>query len=208
MEHLARNTTKGGASAFTEAFPQAETAAHFPAAVHDLLNLQDLLTTEERALVAKVRSFMVRHLMFVTSSCSLSNAPLSGMQHRHGIWPSFSIYSIILLLSQESEVAPVITDYWERAEFPFPLLPKLAALGLGGATIKGYGCSGLGILAHGLAAAEMARVDASVATFSLVHNFLALLTVGLLVGAGCMQQHRHALPCCGLLYKEGFAFSI
>jgi hypothetical protein len=41
---------------------------------------------------------------------------------------------------QEREVAPVITEYWERAEFPFELLPKLAALGLGGATMQGYGC--------------------------------------------------------------------
>lgn len=37
-------------------------------------------------------------------------------------------------------MAPVIADYWERAEFPFELLPKLSALGLGGATIQGYGC--------------------------------------------------------------------
>lgn len=34
----------------------------------------------------------------------------------------------------------MIVDYWERAEFPFELVPKLAALGLGGATMKGYGC--------------------------------------------------------------------
>jgi acyl-CoA oxidase len=34
---------------------------------------------------------------------------------------------------------------------------------------------------NAMAVVEMARVDASVATFFLVHNFLALITVGLLV---------------------------
>lgn len=28
---------------------------------------------------------------------------------------------------QEREIAPVIADYWERAEFPFPLVPGFQA---------------------------------------------------------------------------------
>lgn len=32
-------------------------------------------------------------------------------------------------------------DYWERAEFPFPLVPKMKGLGIGGGTIKGHGCA-------------------------------------------------------------------
>ena len=48
--------------------------------------------------------------------------------------------------AQESEVAPVIAACWERAEFPFELVPKLAKLGLGGATLKGNGCAGQSIL--------------------------------------------------------------
>ena len=43
----------------------------------------------------------------------------------------------------DEEVRPVINGYWERAEFPFPLLPKLAELGVCGGTIAGYGCPGL-----------------------------------------------------------------
>lgn len=31
-------------------------------------------------------------------------------------------------------------EYWEKAEFPFVLLPKLAKLGIVGGSIKGYGC--------------------------------------------------------------------
>lgn len=37
-------------------------------------------------------------------------------------------------------MAPVIADYWERAEFPHTLVPSFAALGLAGGPIKGYGC--------------------------------------------------------------------
>ena len=48
---------------------------------------------------------------------------------------------------QEAEIAPVIAAYWERAEFPFELVPKLARLNLGGATLAGNDCPGQSILA-------------------------------------------------------------
>jgi len=37
----------------------------------------------------------------------------------------------------ETEVTPRINDYWERAEFPFELVPKIADLGIAGGTIRG-----------------------------------------------------------------------
>jgi len=40
----------------------------------------------------------------------------------------------------DQEVIPIINDYWERAEFPFELIPKLAALNIAGSAIQGYGC--------------------------------------------------------------------
>ena len=53
----------------------------------------------------------------------------------------------------EAEVLPVINPYWERAEFPFELVPKIADLGLAGGTIEGYGCPGMSAVAAGLVAA-------------------------------------------------------
>ena len=44
-------------------------------------------------------------------------------------------------------MAPIIAAYWERAEFPFEVVPKLAKLSLSGATLKGNGCPGQSILA-------------------------------------------------------------
>ena len=37
----------------------------------------------------------------------------------------------------DQEVIPIINDYWERAEFPFELIPKIAALNISGVDIQG-----------------------------------------------------------------------
>jgi len=42
----------------------------------------------------------------------------------------------------EAEVAPFITGYWIREEFPHQLLPKLAELRIMGQPYHGYGCPG------------------------------------------------------------------
>jgi len=70
------------------------------------------------------------------------------------------------------------TQYWEKAEFPFHITPKLGAMGVAGGSIKGYGCPGLSITANAIATAEIARVDASCSTFILVHSSLGMLTIG------------------------------
>ncbi|KAF3499137.1 hypothetical protein F2Q69_00043640 [Brassica cretica] len=79
----------------------------------------------------------------------------------------------------EKEVAPIMTEYWEKAEFPFHIIPKLGALGVVGGSIKGCGCPGLSITANAIATAEMSRVDASCGTFNLVHTSLNMLTIGM-----------------------------
>ncbi|CAN4118289.1 unnamed protein product [Withania somnifera] len=91
----------------------------------------------------------------------------------------------------EKEVAPIMTKYWEKAEFPFEVIPKLAALHIAGGTIKGYGCPGFSITGSAVAAAEVARVDASCSTFILVHSSLAMLTIGL---SGSEMQKQKYLP--------------
>ncbi len=54
----------------------------------------------------------------------------------------------------EAEITPVINGYWERAEFPFELVPKIAALQMAGGTIEGYGCPGMSATAAGLVSME------------------------------------------------------
>jgi len=70
----------------------------------------------------------------------------------------------------DREVAPVIAGYWERAEAPMWLLPRLAELGIVGGAIEGHGCPGLSAVAEGLVATELARGDGRVATLFGVHS--------------------------------------
>ncbi|CAA6654749.1 unnamed protein product [Spirodela intermedia] len=100
----------------------------------------------------------------------------------------------------EKEIAPIMSKYWEKAEFPFQAIPKLSSLGVAGGTIKGYGCPGLSCLGSAIAAAEVARVDASCSTFILVHSSLAMLTIGL---CGSEDQKQKYLPSLAQLETVG-----
>ncbi|GAB4843063.1 Acyl-coenzyme A oxidase 4, peroxisomal [Ancistrocladus abbreviatus] len=91
----------------------------------------------------------------------------------------------------EKDIAPIVAKYWEKAQFPFHIIPKLGALHIAGGTIKGYGCPGLSITASAIATAELARVDASCSTFILVHSSLAMLTIAL---CGSEEQKQKYLP--------------
>jgi glutaryl-CoA dehydrogenase len=100
----------------------------------------------------------------------------------------------------DREVVPIINDYWERAEFPFVLIPKLAALNIAGGTIAGYGCPGLSPVAAGLLAAELARGDGSLNTFFGVHSGLAMGAIAML---GSEEQKRRWLPPMARMEKLG-----
>ena len=91
----------------------------------------------------------------------------------------------------DQEVVPIINEYWERAEFPFELVPKIAALGIAGGSLQGYGCPGMSAVASGLVALELARGDASICTFFGVHSGLAMTSIALL---GSEEQKQHWLP--------------
>jgi glutaryl-CoA dehydrogenase len=91
----------------------------------------------------------------------------------------------------DREVVPVINRYWEAAEFPYELVPKLAALGLCGGTIPGYGCPGLSAVAAGLVAQELCRGDGSLNTFFGVQSGLVMQSIYLL---GSEEQRQRWLP--------------
>ena len=104
----------------------------------------------------------------------------------------------------DTQVIPVINDYWERAEFPFELIPKLAALNIAGGSISGYGCPGMSAVATGLVALELARGDASVCTFVGVHSGLAMSSIAML---GSQEQKQKWLPPMARMEKIG-AFAL
>ncbi len=91
----------------------------------------------------------------------------------------------------EKEVAPIVNNYWLHDDFPFEIIPKFAELNLCGVTYQGYGCPGKSFLMEGIIAMEMARVDASIATFFGVQSGLAMGSIYL---CGSESQKAHWLP--------------
>jgi len=100
----------------------------------------------------------------------------------------------------DREVIPVINEYWDKAQFPFELIPKVAELNIAGTTIEGYGCPGMSHLAGVLVAMEMARGDGSLNTFFGVHSGLAMGTIYML---GSEEQRERWLPAMARLEKIG-----
>ncbi len=100
----------------------------------------------------------------------------------------------------DEEIIPIISGYWERAEFPFELIPKLAELGIVGGTIKGYGSPELSAVAVGVVAAELSRGDGSIETFVGVTSGLAM---GAIATCGSEEQKQRWLPPMARLEQIG-----
>ncbi|BCW69566.1 glutaryl-CoA dehydrogenase [Arthrobacter sp. NicSoilB8] len=98
-----------------------------------------------------------------------------------------------------AEVAPYACDWWNKAEFPAHILPKLAALELSAPAQRGYSN-----LFAGIVIAEMTRVDTSLATFFLVHHDLFVES---LYGFGSDEQKTRLLEDAANLRTTG-AFAL
>lgn len=97
------------------------------------------------------------------------------------------------------EIAPCATQWWNDAEFPAHILPKLAELQLSTPAQRGYSH-----LFAGLVIAEMTRVDTSIATFFLVHHDLFVES---LYGFGSEEQRARLLHDAANLRTTG-AFAL
>ncbi|CAA9499837.1 MAG: Glutaryl-CoA dehydrogenase [uncultured Rubrobacteraceae bacterium] len=101
----------------------------------------------------------------------------------------------------DREVIPSAAAHWDRAEFPFDLLPGLGELGLMGGTFSPeYGCAGWNNVSYGLAIAELARGSGSLATFLHVQSGLAMAAIHEL---GSEEQKRRWLPGMARCEKIG-----
>src|SRR5437879_12089644 len=76
----------------------------------------------------------------------------------------------------------------------------MAEVGIGGVGYQGYGAAGGNWLLNGLVSMELARVDASVATFWGVHTGLSAGSIYL---CGDEQQKQRWLPPMLRLHKIG-----
>jgi len=99
-----------------------------------------------------------------------------------------------------AEVAPYAKDWWDKAEFPTQLLPKLGGLRLSTPTHRGYSN-----LFAGLVIAEMTRVDTSIATFFMVHH--DLFVESLFEFGSKEQQDRYLDDASNLRTTGAFALT-
>jgi glutaryl-CoA dehydrogenase len=104
----------------------------------------------------------------------------------------------------DDEVLPVIGDYWERAELPWPLIRRLGELGIVGEELEGYGCPGLSPIACGLMHMELNRGDGSLGTLLGVQSGLAMKSIAML---GSEEQKQRWLPQMARFDKLG-AFAL
>ncbi len=91
----------------------------------------------------------------------------------------------------EREALPVIEGCHTREEFPRDLIRRMAALGVFGANLQGYGCAGLSNVAYGLMMMELEAGDSGLRSMGSVQGSLAMYAIW---RWGSEEQKRRWLP--------------
>ncbi|SNR65001.1 acyl-CoA dehydrogenase family protein [Blastococcus mobilis] len=99
-----------------------------------------------------------------------------------------------------TEVQPIINEYWTRAEFPRQVIPGLAKLGIAGTQFSGYGSPGKSALLDGMISMELSRGDPSVSTFMGVHGGLVMGSMHLCASE---EQKERWLPALARMETIG-----
>ena len=116
----------------------------------------------------------------------------------------FDLYDIQSLLSEEElmirdsvarfvddRALPLIAKHFDDATFPFELVPEIAAMGLLGSTLEGYGCAGLNAVSYGLICQELERCDSGLRSFVSVQSSLCMYPI---YAYGSEEQKQQWLP--------------
>ncbi|MEY2930919.1 MAG: acyl-CoA dehydrogenase [Pseudomonadota bacterium] len=86
---------------------------------------------------------------------------------------------------------PRIGRLFAEERFPVDLVPELAALGLLGASLSGYGCAGLSTVQYGLVLQELEYGDSGLRSFVSVQGSLAMYGIH---AFGTEEQKQRYLP--------------
>jgi glutaryl-CoA dehydrogenase len=88
-------------------------------------------------------------------------------------------------------VLPIIADHFEAGTFPRELVAEVAALGLLGMHLTGYGCAGTTAIAYGAACEELEAGDSGLRSFVSVQGSLAMFPIH---AYGSEEQKQRFLP--------------
>lgn len=109
----------------------------------------------------------------------------------------------------DERVLPIIREHFENHTFPRELVPELAALGLLGSSLEGYGCAGMNAVSYGLICQELERGDSGIRSFVSVQSSLCMYPIW---AYGSEEQKQKYLPrmakgeligCFGLTEPHG-----
>lgn len=118
----------------------------------------------------------------------------------HTLKPEERALQLKVRAFMETEIKPIVNDYWRRGEFPYHIIPKVAEMNICGITYEGYNNPVRSCLMEGVLAMEMSRVDVSFATFFGVQSGLVMGSIYLL---GSEDQKKEWLPELKSLRKIG-----
>lgn len=92
----------------------------------------------------------------------------------------------------DDNVLPIIEKHYREGTFPMELIPKMADLGMFGATLPAkYGCAEMNNVAYGLVMQELERGDSGVRSFASVQSALVMYPI---YTFGSDQQKNAWLP--------------
>src|SRR3977135_1581169 len=77
----------------------------------------------------------------------------------------------------EENLVPIIEQCNREGRFPRELVKPMAELGFFGASLKGYGCAGMGNVEYGLVMQELERGDSGVRSFVSVQSALCMYPI-------------------------------
>ena len=109
----------------------------------------------------------------------------------------------------DEEVLPIIGECFEQHRLPRELVPEIAALGLLGSSLEGYGCAGMNAVSYGLICQELERGDSGLRSFVSVQSSLCMYPIH---AYGSEEQKQQWLPrmatgevigCFGLTEPHG-----
>jgi len=87
--------------------------------------------------------------------------------------------------------APLVTGHFRAGTFPLELVPELAALGVFGVNLTGYGCGELSNVIYGLMMQELEYGDSGLRSFASVQNSLVMFPIW---RYGSEEQKQQWLP--------------
>jgi glutaryl-CoA dehydrogenase len=109
----------------------------------------------------------------------------------------------------DDAVLPIIREHFENHTFPQELIGEIAALGLLGSSLQGYGCAGMNAVSYGLICQELERGDSGLRSFVSVQSSLCMYPIYTYGSADQKEQYLprmargEVIGCFGLTEPHG-----